>query len=78
LRAQGCEQCRGTGYSGRVALGELLTLTPAMKSLMASRASHADIQSEAVRCGWRPLRDTVLEAVLDGITTIEEADRVAS
>jgi general secretion pathway protein E len=78
LRAQGCEQCRGTGYSGRVALGELLTLTPALKSLMASRASHADIQSEAVRCGWRPLRDTVLEAVLDGITTIEEADRVAS
>jgi len=78
LRAQGCEHCRGTGYSGRLALGELLTLTPALKSLMAARAPHAQIQAEAARCGWRPLRDTVLEAVLDGVTTLEEADRVAS
>jgi general secretion pathway protein E len=78
LRAQGCEQCRGTGYSGRMALGELLTLTPALKSLMASRAPHGEIQAEAARCGWRPLRETVLLAVLDGVTTMEEADRVAS
>jgi len=78
LVAKGCEHCRGTGYSGRMAVGELLTLTPALKSLMATRAPLAEIQSEAMRCGWRPLRETVLDAVLDGATTLEEADRVAS
>ena len=77
MQARGCERCRGTGYSGRFALGELLTLTPTLKALMAARAPQADIQAEAVRGGWRSLRALALDAALQGHTTLEEVDRVA-
>jgi general secretion pathway protein E len=75
--ARGCEQCRGTGYSGRFALGEVLALTPAMKALVARRASQAEIQAEAERGGWRSLRQQALDAAARGLTTLEEVDRVA-
>jgi general secretion pathway protein E len=77
LQARGCERCRGTGYSGRFALGELLTLTPALKALVAARAPQADIQAEAERGGWRSLRSLALDAALRGDTTLDEVDRVA-
>jgi general secretion pathway protein E len=76
-QARGCERCRGTGYSGRFALGELLTLTPALKALVAARAPQAQIQAEAARGGWCSLRALALDAALQGHTTLEEVDRVA-
>jgi general secretion pathway protein E len=77
MQVRGCERCRGTGYSGRFALGELLTLTPALKALVAARAPQAQIQAEAERGGWRSLRALALDAALHGHTTLEEVDRVA-
>jgi general secretion pathway protein E len=77
LQARGCEKCRGTGYAGRFALGELLTLTPALKELVAARAPQAQIQAEAQRSGWRSLRALTLDAAFQGQTTLEEVDRVA-
>jgi len=76
--SRGCEHCRGTGYNGRFALGELLTLTPDLKALVARRAPHADIQATALAGGWRSLRDQALAAAAQGITTLEEVDRVAA
>jgi general secretion pathway protein E len=78
LEARGCEHCRGTGYAGRFALGELLPLSPALKALVAARAPQAQIQAEAERVGWRSLRVLALEAALQGHTTLEEVDRVAA
>ena len=77
LVAQGCERCRGTGYSGRFALGEILFLTPALKALVARRAPQAEIQVEAEQGGWRSLREQALDAVEQGLTTMSEVDRVA-
>jgi general secretion pathway protein E len=77
LQARGCERCRGTGYAGRFALGELLTLSPALKALVAQRAPQAQIQAEAERSGWRSLRALALDAAAQGRTTLEEVDRVA-
>lgn len=78
LQARGCEHCRGTGYSGRFALGELLLLTSEIKALVARRAPLSEIQAEAVRHGWRGLREQALEAVAQGLTTLDEVDRVAA
>ena len=78
LRAQGCEHCRGTGYAGRFALGELLLLTAPLKALVAARAPLAQIQAEAQRSGWRSLRALAIDAALRGYTTLEEVDRVAA
>ena len=63
---------------GRFALGELLTLTPTLKALVARRAPLNEIQAEAARHGWRGLREQALEAVEQGITTMDEVDRVAT
>jgi general secretion pathway protein E len=78
LVAHGCEHCRGTGYSGRFALGELLMLTPDIKAMLARRAPLAEIQAEAARHGWRGLREQAMEAVAQGLTTLDEVDRVAA
>ncbi|MFG6489625.1 GspE/PulE family protein [Roseateles sp. BYS78W] len=77
-QAQGCEECRGTGYAGRFALGELLPLNSTLKALVASRAPQAQIQAEAERAGWRHLRSLALDAALSGHTTLEEVERVAA
>lgn len=76
--AKGCESCRGTGYSGRLALGELLTLTPALKSMISTRAPLEKVQAEAERGGWRSMRSLALEAALRGETTLDEVHRVAA
>ena len=74
---RGCEHCRGTGYSGRFALGELLLLTAELKSLISARAPLLDIRAAALRSGWRPLRTLALLEALSGHTSLEEVDRVA-
>ncbi len=78
LRAVGCEHCRGTGYAGRFALGELLLMTPPLKALMAQRAPLNELQAEAERGGWRSLRELALIEMFQGYTTLEEVDRVAA
>lgn len=78
LKAEGCERCRGTGYAGRFALGETLEMTTAMKSLLATRAPLLQLQQEAQRAGWVALRTLALNAAGQGLTTLEEVNRVAS
>ena len=76
--AVGCEHCRGSGYSGRFALGELLMLTPSLKDLIARRAPLSELQAEAKRHLWRSLREQADVAVASGQTTLSEVDRVAA
>ena len=64
FRAVGCEDCRGTGYGGRFALGELLPMTPTLQGLVAQRAPQHMVQEEAERGGWRPMQRLALEAAL--------------
>jgi general secretion pathway protein E len=78
MAAVGCESCRGTGYAGRFALGEVLELTPALKLLLSRRAPQLELQDEAARNGWRSLREQALTAMVDGSSTLEEVDRVAA
>lgn len=78
IKANGCEYCRGSGYAGRFALGEILEMTPSMKSLIAARAPLVQLQAEAQRTGWVALRTLALRAAAQGLTTIEEVNRVAS
>ncbi len=78
LMAVGCERCRGTGYAGRFALGELMILSPSVKALVARRALITEIQEAVSQEGWRSLREQALDAVAAGVTSLEEVDRVAS
>ena len=74
-RAVGCPECRGTGFHGRLAIGELLVPSPAIDRLIFARADGAAIESAAIEGGMRPILDAGLLAVLDGETTLDEVLR---
>ncbi|UDY23075.1 GspE/PulE family protein [Nocardioides sp. Kera G14] len=77
-RAVGCTFCSGTGYRGRVALHEVMTLTPEIERLAILRSPSAELRKTAIEDGMVPLREDGFGKVLDGITTLEEVLRVAN
>ena len=75
-RPVGCPACDGSGYRGRLAIGELLPVTPAVRSLLLSGASAEELEA-ANRAAGRPgLREAALAQVSAGTTALEEAVRV--
>ena len=77
LRAgQGCGRCRGTGYKGRRAIGELLLLDDALRELIVARAPVRQIKEAARRNGTQFLRDAAVTLLLEGVTTLAEVNRV--
>lgn len=74
--AKGCEECRFTGYHGRTAIYEILTITEPIRELILSCASSQQIKQKAVSEGMRSLRQDGLYKVLKGITTLTEVVRV--
>jgi type II secretory ATPase GspE/PulE/Tfp pilus assembly ATPase PilB-like protein len=75
-RAVGCEQCRRTGYHGRMGLFELLEAGPAIKEAIVRGASTEEVRAVAVQNGMRTLAVDGLLKALEGLTTIEEVLRV--
>src|SRR4029453_566599 len=75
-RGLGCAQCRGTGYKGRKALAETLTMTDALRDMLAERAPLSRIKAAAHTAGYRSLRDAAIAAAISGETTLEEINRV--
>ncbi len=72
----GCRECRGSGYKGRKAIAELLTLNDELRELIAARAPVRQIKDAARRNGTRFLREAAIEAVRRGETTLQEINRV--
>ena len=72
----GCAACGGTGYSGRVALFEVLVLSDEIRELIAGGASTVEIQRMAVAGGMRPLYDDGIRLCIEGVTTLAEVRRV--
>ena len=73
---RGCGKCRGTGYKGRKAVGELLMLDDALRELIVARAPVRQIKEAARHNGTRFLRDSAVALFLDGLTTLDEVNRV--
>lgn len=69
-RAKGCEQCGKTGYKGRLGLYELMTVNPALKHLIQTRAPVTDLFHEALESGMRTLKQDGIAKVLQGSTDI--------
>ncbi|MDD2240864.1 MAG: GspE/PulE family protein [Kiritimatiellae bacterium] len=74
----GCETCRGTGYSGRTGIYEILLVSDAIRQMVVEHQSAADIKTNALQNGMRTLRTDGWRKVLAGITTLEEVLRVTS
>lgn len=75
-QAVGCEQCRGTGYKGRIGVYEILVLSTEMKRIVGESATLNQIKQQAYKEGLQPLRLAGARKIADGITTIEEVMRV--
>jgi type IV pilus assembly protein PilB len=72
-KGKGCEICNNTGYKGRVAIYEVLSVTPKVRELILRNASADDIKKQAIRDGMKTLRMCALTKVAQGLTTLEEA-----
>ena len=72
---KGCDQCYGTGYRGRMALFEILSVTDRVKESIIEGASASALAEIARGEGMRSLRDSGLMAIFDGRTTPEEVIR---
>jgi general secretion pathway protein E len=75
---RGCANCRGTGYRGRRAIGEILTLDDELREAIVARAPARRLKEMAIAGGSKLLRTAALELVEQGVTTLEEADRVTA
>jgi type IV pilus assembly protein PilB len=75
-RAVGCTACSNTGYRGRLAVHEVMTVTEEIERLAVARASTEEVARVAIEQGMRTLREDGLDKVLLGRTTIEEIGRV--
>jgi len=76
-RGTGCSFCKNTGYYGRTSIYETIVLDEEIRALIISKASSNIIKDAAIKKGMKTLKDSGLEKVLQGITTIEEVLRVA-
>ena len=76
VRAMGCDRCSGTGYKGRVAVVEVLTASPRIEEAIGRSAPAIEIRREATAAGMRGLVDVALEHVKNGVTTLQEVERV--
>jgi type IV pilus assembly protein PilB len=68
----GCDYCRNTGYSGRVAIFEIMNIEDTIRDLVMQHASSNALRDAARKRGMRTLRESGLLAIYDGLTTIEE------
>jgi type IV pilus assembly protein PilB len=73
----GCEKCQYTGYSGRLAVFELLVMTPTLREIVASAASTQTLRNAAEEEGLGTMTADATSKVLQGLTTLEEILRVA-
>lgn len=69
---EGCAECNGCSYKGRMGLYEMLEVTPELKSLINKRSSAQEIEVVAKSQGMRTLRELAIEKVLEGETTLEQ------
>ena len=68
----GCERCKGSGYKGRVGIYQVMPITEAMQMIILANGSALDIERQARVEGVLSLRESGLEKVKQGITSIEE------
>jgi type IV pilus assembly protein PilB len=75
-KGQGCPSCNFTGMKGRVAIYEVMPVTPDLRDMILKGAPTAALRRTAQSHGMKTLRQTGLMKVLEGVTTVEEVLKV--
>ena len=74
--AVGCDECGGTGFLGRTAVAEILDMSDRIRQMIIERRPAAEIKQAAREEGMTFLRDSALEKVFAGLTTLREINKV--
>lgn len=72
MHGRGCEQCRGSGYKGRMGVFEIFVLDDEVRYMINKRSSTLNLRQRARELGMRTLREDGIRKVLAGLTTAEE------
>jgi type IV pilus assembly protein PilB len=75
-RGRGCEQCRHTGYRGRMGIFEMMLINEEIADLTVKRAPLSEVRNAALANGMKTLKMDGFQKVLEGTTTVEEVMRV--
>ena len=75
FRGRGCENCNNSGYRGRMALFEIMTMDDEMRDLIMKQANTAVLRAHARKRGMRSLRECGMLGIYEGQTTIDEVVR---
>jgi type IV pilus assembly protein PilB len=76
FHGRGCYQCHGTGFRGRTAVSELLSLSDRLRQLILDRRSASELKQAAREEGMVSVREHALENVFAGITTLADINKV--
>jgi len=74
----GCANCSETGYSGRVALFEVMVINDEIKNYVMQGYTTTELKMEAIRLGMKTLRQAGITKMLEGVTSYEEVLRVTA
>ena len=72
MHGEGCQQCRGTGYKGRMGIFEIFVLDDEVRHMITRRTSTWNLRQRARKLGMRTLREDGVRKVFAGFTTAEE------
>ncbi len=73
---RGCPECRNTGFVGRSVIAEVLDLSDAVREMILDRRPASEIKRQAISEGMQFLRDSALDKVRAGVTTLQEINKV--
>jgi type IV pilus assembly protein PilB len=74
-KGRGCDTCNGSGHKGRIALYEVMSMLEPLKELVLQGASSIEIKREAINLGMKTLRQSGIQKMIQGVTTLEEVLR---
>jgi type IV pilus assembly protein PilB len=77
-RGRGCDRCKNSGYAGRMAIIEAMTITDQIRKLIIGRANTREISKVAISQGMRTLRMVGLDRAREGISTLEQVLLITS
>ncbi len=77
-RGMGCRVCNNTGYKGRIAVYEIMTMTEELREFVLNGASTLELKREAVRQGMKTLRMSALTKLAEGMTSLDEVSRLTA
>jgi type IV pilus assembly protein PilB len=71
-RGRGCDRCKNSGYAGRLAIIEAMTISDQVRKLIIARANTREMAKLAIKEGMRTLRMVGLDRARDGVSTLEQ------